>query len=101
VTELSQRLTTEYGKGFDFSSLYKFLTCYWRFPTLDSLRPKSGFLLPWTHYRKLLQVESAEACDWYINEAANEGWSVRTLQRNISSQYYERTLLSQHGDAAS
>jgi len=61
MTELSRRLTAEYGKGFDFSSLYKFLTFYRQFPILDSLKPKSGFVLPWTHYRKLLQVEDAEA----------------------------------------
>ncbi len=36
---------------------------------------------------------------WYINEAAGEGWGVRTLQRNISSQYYERTLLSKNKEA--
>jgi len=70
-----------------------------RFPIVDSLSPQSGGLLSWTHYRKLLQVESDEALKWYINEAAGEGWGVRTLQRNISSQYYERTLLSQNKEA--
>lgn len=64
-------------------------------PILDSLSPKSGGFLSWTHYRKLLQVENKDALAWYINEAATEGWGVRVLQRNISSQYYERMLLSQ------
>ena len=96
IMELAGDLTAEYGKGFDFTNLYKFLEFYRAFPILDSLNPKSGLRLPWTHYVKLLQVKNEEARDWYINEAANEGWSARTLQRNISSQYYERTLLSQH-----
>ena len=51
--------------------------------------------LGWSHYRVLLQVEDDLALRWYLDEAAAETWSVRTLQRNISSQYYERTLLSQ------
>lgn len=96
ITNLAEELTNEYGKGFDFTNLYKFLEFYHAFPILDSLSLKSGITLPWTHYRKLLQVKNEEARLWYINEAASEGWSVRTLQRNISSQYYERTLLSQH-----
>lgn len=53
-------------------------------------------LLSWTHYRVLLQVEDKTARDWYTKEAANQTWSVRTLQRNISSQYYYRLLKSQN-----
>ena len=95
IQKLALQLTAEFGKGFDFGSLYKFLQFYKKFPILDSLSPKSGGLLFWTHYRKLLQVENTDALAWYINEAATEGWGVRVLQRNISSQYYERMLLSQ------
>ena len=95
IQKLALQLTAEYGKGFDFGSLYKFLQFYKKFPILDSLSPKSGGLLSWTHYRKLLQVENKDALAWYINETAVEGWGVRVLQRNISSQYYERMLLSQ------
>ncbi len=95
IQKLALQLTAEYGKGFDFGSLYKFLQFYKKFPILDSLSPKSGGLLSWTHYRKLLQVENKDALVWYINETAAEGWGVRVLQRNISSQYYERMLLSQ------
>ena len=96
VMVLAEQLTALYGKGFDFGSVYKYLQFYRRFPILDSLSPKSGGLLSWTHYRKLLQVENPDALRWYIDEAAAETWNVRTLQRNISSQYYERMLLSQH-----
>ena len=63
---------------------------------MDSLSPQSGVLLSWTHYRVLLQVEDKIARDWYTKEAADQTWSVRTLQRNISSQYYYRLLKSQN-----
>ena len=65
---------------------------------LDSVSPKSFTLLTWTHFRILLQVKDPEARDWYMKEAADQTWSVRTLQRNISSQYYFRLLKSQKKD---
>ena len=95
MVKLAAQLTDKYGAGFDFGSLYKYLAFFKRFKILDSLRPKSGGLLSWTHYRKLLQVESDDALRWYLDEAAAETWGVRVLQRNISSQYYERMLMSQ------
>lgn len=96
IQTLALQLTAEFGRGFEFRNLYSFLEFYREYPILQSLIAKSRVALPWTHYLKLLQVENTEARDWYIKEAVEEGWSVRTLQRNISSQYYERTLLSQH-----
>ena len=95
MTKLAEQLTYKYGAGFDFGSLYKYLAFFKRFKILDSLHPKSGGLLSWTHYRKLLQVDNDEALRWYLDEAAAETWGVRVLQRNISSQYYERMLMSQ------
>ena len=93
IKNLSKELTKNYGKGFDYSSLYKFVRFYKAFPEiLDSVNPKSVPLLSWTHYRVLLQVEDKAARDWYEKEAAEQTWSVRTLQRNISSQYYYRML---------
>ena len=52
--------------------------------------------LRWTHFRSLLRVEDQQARLWYMNEAARENWSSRTLDRNISSQYYHRLLASQN-----
>ena len=76
---------------------------------VDSVRPQSsdvlqfakvkGPLLSWTHYRNLLQVADPDARTWYEKEAYEQGWSVRTLQRNIQSQYYDRMLLSHHNPA--
>jgi len=96
IKKLSEELTSEYGKGFDYSSLYKFVRFYKTFPAiLDTASPKSFPLLSWSHYRILLQVEDAEARCWYEKEAVEQAWSVRVLQRNISSQYYYRMLKSQ------
>lgn len=59
------------------------------------MSPKSLPLLSWTHYRALLQVPDEAARNWYAKEAAEQTWSVKTLQRNISSQYYYRMLQTQ------
>ena len=97
IKNLADELTAVYGKGFDFGSLYKYCRFYKLYPEiLDSASPKSSMLLSWTHYRVLLQVEDKTARDWYTKEAAEQTWSVRSLQRNISSQYYYRLLKSQN-----
>ena len=61
----------------------------------QAVTAQSPIRLSWTHYRIILQESNAEARTWYENEAANEMWSTRTLQRNVSSQYYHRMLKSQ------
>lgn len=99
LSNLANALTEKYGRGFDASNLYRYLAFFKRFKILDTVCPKSGMCLGWSHYRVLLQVEDDLALRWYLDEAAAETWSVRTLQRTISSQYYERTLLSQSKDA--
>lgn len=63
---------------------------------LQVLTAKSQIRLSWTHYRIILQENSADARAWYEKEAAREMWSTRTLQRNVSSQYYHRMLQSQN-----
>lgn len=94
VTNLAKQLTAQYGSGFDRSSLYKYVRFYQCFPNIVDAASPQSFLLTWTHYRTLLQVDDSVARDWYANEAAKEVWSVKTLQRNISSQYYYRILQS-------
>ena len=66
---------------------------------LQVMRAKSPIRLSWTHYRIILQEGNKEARDWYEQEAAREMWSTRTLQRNVSSQYYHRLLKSQNKEA--
>lgn len=48
--------------------------------------------LSWSHYERLMRIADENERDWYMREAALEGWSVRTLDRNIGSQYYYRLL---------
>ena len=55
--------------------------------------------LNWTHFRALLRVPDENARMWYMNEATQEGWSSRTLDRNISTQYYYRLMQSPKKDA--
>lgn len=48
--------------------------------------------LSWSHYERLMRIADEDERDWYMREAALENWSVRTLDRNIGSQYYYRLL---------
>ena len=96
IKNLSKELTSRYGKGYDRGTLYRCLKFYKMFPEIvASLGQQSGAILSWTHYRVLLQVEDKTARDWYEKEAVEQTRSVRTLQRNISSQYYYRMLKTQ------
>ena len=54
--------------------------------------------LSWSHYRMLLRVPDENVRYWYLREASQEMWSVRTLSRNIGSQYYYRLLQSPKKD---
>lgn len=96
IKNLSKELTTIYGKGYAKSNLYSFYSFYKNFPKIfQTVSGKSLPPLTWSHYQTLLQVKDTEARDWYAKEAAEQTWSVRVLQRNISSQYYYRLLQSQ------
>lgn len=94
IKSLAKELTAEYGKGFTKTNLYHFYSFYKEYPEI--FHSSSGkLLLSWTHYRTLLQVNDKTARDWYEKEALEQTWSVKTLQRNISSQYYYRMLQTQ------
>lgn len=96
IKTLSKELNTLYGKGFDRTMLYRCYKFYKCFPEIVATAwQQSNSLLPWSHYRVLTQVEDKEARDWYAKEALDQSWCVRTLQGNISSQYYYRLLKSQ------
>lgn len=89
---LSERLVKEFGAGFGVRNLQQMKKFYLFFPNTNALRSQ----LSWTHYRSLLRVENQEARDWYLKEAVKEQWSSRQLERQITSLYYERLLMSQH-----
>jgi predicted nuclease of restriction endonuclease-like (RecB) superfamily len=96
VKQLSIHLTNVYGKGFTQSNLYQFVQFYKFFPEIFHTMCVKSQILSWSHYRTLLRVTDKDARDWYLQEAINEMWSVRTLDRNIASQYYYRLLQSQN-----
>ncbi|MBQ7395801.1 MAG: DUF1016 family protein [Lentisphaeria bacterium] len=87
---LAERLTADFGKGFDARELRRMRQFYLLFSKWDAVRPE----LSWTHYRLLLRVENEDARNWYMNESAAENWSSRQLERQISVLYYDRMLLS-------
>ena len=97
IKQLSIELTELYGKGFTKSNLYSYCLFYKSFTKIfQTPSGKSERFLSWSHYAALLQVKDKTARDWYEKEAAEQTWSVRTLQRNISTQYYYRLLKSQN-----
>ena len=92
LKQLSAALTEEFGKGFSVQNLYSFRQFYLTFPEIFSTPWR---ILTWSHYKRLMHVANTTARDWYAKEAAEQMWSYATLNRNISTQYYERLLLSQ------
>lgn len=88
---LSAELTQEFGKGFDVTNLRNMRRLYATYPIRETLSLELG----WSHYCRILRVENERARAWYINEAIANRWSVRALERQISTLYYERILSSQ------
>ncbi|MBQ9816062.1 MAG: DUF1016 family protein [Proteobacteria bacterium] len=89
LNSLSEELTLKYGKGFSKRNLAYMRTFYQVVPDLKILQSRLQNLT-WTHLTKVFRVEDPVAIRWYLTEASREMWSVRTLDRNISTQYYER-----------
>jgi len=95
LNELSAALTAEFGKGYEARKLRDYRQFYLYFPQGKIWHSRVPNLT-WTHFRTLLRVSDETARLWYLDEASRESWSVRTLDRNISSQYYHRLLASQN-----
>lgn len=123
IKTLVKELTKTYGAGFTKTNIYNYINFYQAWPkifhamsgtstddvterffhaasgnfvdVINLFCPQYPIRLSWTHYRIILQESNAEARAWYEQETANEMWSTRTLQRNVSSQYYHRLLQSQ------
>jgi predicted nuclease of restriction endonuclease-like (RecB) superfamily len=88
---LSERLTVEFGKGFTVRNLRNMRQFYQTFPIRYTLRAE----LSWSHYRLLMKIEEPNRLEFYLNECAESGWTVRQLERQIYSFYYERLLATQ------
>lgn len=117
IVELaSEALTAEFGKGYSIVNIKSFRKFYLIFNNLligqtVSAQSENGLtikgqtvsaelelakMLPsnlsWSHYERLMRIKNEDERDWYMREAAEENWGVRTLNRNIGSQYYHRLL---------
>lgn len=94
VKTISKKMTDVFGSGFSERNIYLFIQFFKMFPEiLHSVSAKSP-LLTWTHYKILLRVRDEDARVWYHHQALEENWSVRTLDRNIATQYYYRIIQS-------
>ena len=93
INVLSANLRRTYAKGYTSRDLRSYRQFYLYFSDLEIWYSRVPNLT-WTHFRTLLSVTSDDARYWYVKEASREMWSVRTLARNIGSQYYHRLLQS-------
>ena len=114
----SESLTEEFGKGYSTTNLKSFRKFYLIFrnysigQTLSAqlydtkrqalpaqsdkgIQQALPAILSWSHYERLMRIRDKKIRDWYMNEAAEQMWNYRTLNRNINTQYYERMLISQ------
>jgi predicted nuclease of restriction endonuclease-like (RecB) superfamily len=120
IKNISKALTAEFGRGFSERSIRQYRQFYQMFPKVSIQRsqitisdkpsksktnlaiidrrinpPARELSLNWTHIQRIMRVSNPEARSWYLRETVEQSWDVRTLDRNISTQYYERLLMSQ------
>jgi predicted nuclease of restriction endonuclease-like (RecB) superfamily len=119
VAQLATDLTEQFGRGFSPRNLAQMRAFYRGWPILQTLSAKSqeragsgsegqilqtlsaqlqtpSLPLPWSHYVRLLAVSNTDARTFYEREALRGGWTVRQLERQIDTQFYERTALSKN-----
>ena len=92
---LSVELSAEFGKGFSYANLYNMKQFYQTYPDFEIFYTLCR-KLTWSHNRLIMRVENTEARTFYLTEAAQQQWSVRILERNINTFYYQRLLSNQH-----
>ena len=113
IERLSADLTTQFGRGFSRPNLQQMRSFFLTWPIRQTVSSESSlalsqgrpgrldelaqvFPLPWSAYVRLLMVKDDHARQFYEAEALRGGWSVRQLDRQIGSQFYERTALSKN-----
>ena len=117
LTRMATDLAARFGKGYSLTNLKQFRQFYLAYPSIQKSQTPSGLLpaaqkgqtpsgqlevrdssarfsLPWSAYVRLLSVRNEHARKFYETEALRGGWSVRQLDRQINSLFYERTALS-------
>ena len=90
---MSDKLTEEYGKGFNRSSVFKMVKFHQEFPVYEKVATLS-LQLTWSHFVELLPIEEEVKRDFYAAMCKNENWSVRTLRERKKSMLFERTSIS-------
>ena len=90
ITDLSKKLTKEYGNGFSRTNLQNMRNFYLLYPICQTLSGK----LSWSHYCELLSISDDNKRSFYEKETINANWSVRELKRQIKTSLFERLLLS-------
>lgn len=112
IERLSADLTAQFGRGFSRPNLQQMRSFFLTWPIRQTVSSESSpapvarpwrldelaqvFTLPWSAYVRLLSVKDGHARQFYEAEALRGGWSVRQLDRQINSQFYERTALSKN-----
>ncbi len=116
VERLAADLSARYGRGFSVRNVWLMRAFYLGWPTVPTRSAESGggaimqtssaesmldairsrFPLPWSAYVRLLSVRNERARGFYEAEALRGGWTVRQLNRQINTQFYERTALSRN-----
>jgi predicted nuclease of restriction endonuclease-like (RecB) superfamily len=107
IRRLAEDLEPRFGRGFGWRNLTQMRTFFLTWPVSKILQTSSAkslplpelakqFPLPWSAYVRLLSVRNPEARAFYETEALRSGWSIRQLNRQIGSQFYERIALSRN-----
>ena len=94
---VSRQLTAEFGKGFTERNLQAMRQFFLAFPIQHTLCAE----LSWSHYRLLTRIENKSRREFYQRECVESNWSVRQLERQITTFYYERLLATQKEDRGS
>ena len=90
LDKLSQKLTSEFGKGFSKRNLERMRKFYLLYQNWQTVSAK----LSWSHYLELIKIDEEPKRNFYLNECINSSWSVRELQRQRDSLLYERLIIS-------
>ena len=95
IKTLSDELTRSYGRGWSVRNLHYFRSFYLTYSDIQIVQTRLHNLT-WSHILTTLRIEDPVAARWYLQTASDEMWSVRTLDRNISTQYFERHFKQPH-----
>lgn len=96
--ELINNLSAALGKGFSARTLREIRQFYTTFSDIKDLAHKCA-KLNWSHLRIIMRISDKNARSYYLKEANDNNWNVRTLERNINTMYYQRLISSQNQSA--